>query len=66
MDSYFILGFSDWLINLSAGWFAAAFIVPSVGRKPAKVNWFILTTNMVFAILFLLEAIQIRRFLELI
>ena len=66
MDIYWLSGISDWLINLSAGWFAAAFIVPSVGRKPAKVNWLILTVNVIFAILFLFEAIQLRRLLEIL
>ena len=66
MDVYWFLGLSDWLINLSAGWFAAAFIVPAVGRKPAKINWWILTVNVIFAILFLFEAVQLKRFIEIL
>ena len=66
MDAYSFLGISDWLINLSAGWFAAALIVPAVGRKPTKVNLWILTVNVIFAILFLIEAIQLKRITEVL
>lgn len=66
MDSYWLSGFSDWLINLSAGWFAGALVVPVIGKKPPKKNLWLLTLNIFFAILTLLVAVEIKRFLGVV
>ena len=58
--------FSDWLINLSAGWFASAFVIPAIGKRPPKVNFWILTINTSFAIVSLFIAVKLKRFLKII
>jgi len=45
MQAIWFLALSDLLINLSAGWFGAAFIIPLSEQKP-KVNLNILTGNI--------------------
>lgn len=67
MDQFLFASIADWLINLSAGWFAAAVIVPALSEKsPARISWWLLTGNLLLAILSLLFATQIRRSLGVI
>ena len=63
MDAYWLSAFSDWLINISAGWFAAAFVIPATGKRSPKVNLVLLTLNTLFAILSLVGAVSLRRLL---
>jgi len=51
---------SDLFVNLSAGWFAAAIIIP-IGNRRHKLNLWLLTTNIAFGILALIIAFQLRR-----
>jgi len=59
--SIWLQGLSDILINLSAGWFGAAFILPMTIRK-FKVNWRILTINIACGIFTYVTAMIIRIF----
>ena len=54
---------SEWLVNLSAGWFAAAFIVPTTIKRSVKVNVWLLTANTLLCIISLFIAVEIRRYL---
>ena len=45
---------SDWLINLSAGLFAAAFVIPATTRRPIKHNQFLVMINLVGALAYFL------------
>lgn len=46
----------DLFVNLSAGWFAAALIVPLSGDGPKATNRWVLMMDIVFGILFLVLA----------
>lgn len=50
---------SDLFINLSAGWFGAALIVPLYTKKPKFKPW-VLTINLLLGIVALLLAIFLR------
>lgn len=50
---------SDLMVNLSAGWFGAAFILPMTTKK-FKINWRLLTINILCGILALLAAVLFR------
>lgn len=50
---------SDLLVNLSAGWFGAAFILPMTTKK-FQVNWRLLMINILCGILALLAAVLFR------
>lgn len=52
--------FADLLINLSAGWFGAAFIVSSFTESLGNINIGLLILNGGFGILFLLVAHMLR------
>lgn len=51
---------SDLFINLSAGWFGAAFIIPVSTRKIKSIPFGLLILNLCFAIIFLITAIKLR------
>ena len=51
---------SDLFVNLSAGWFGAALIVPTVAKKKASINAGILLFNLIFGIVFLIIGFQLR------
>ena len=51
IDPAFLLSLSELFINLSAGWFGAAFIVPLSVESISKINLGILTVNVGFGIL---------------
>jgi len=53
--------FSELLINLSAGWFGAAFIVPNFAGLTKPTNFWILTANIIFSILCLVLAFRLRK-----
>lgn len=63
MDLYYLAAFSEWLINLSAGWFASVFVIPAFVSRSKKVSLWLLTANIILAILSLLAAIEVKRFL---
>jgi len=66
VDVFWLAAFSDWLINLSAGWLASAFVIPAIGKRPTKVNFWILTVNVLLAIVTLFLAVSIKRFLRIL
>jgi hypothetical protein len=51
---------SELLIDLSAGWFGAAFIVSTFSEKSLSINFGILILDIGFGILFLLVAFNLR------
>ncbi len=53
--------FSDLFINLSSGWLGAAFIIPITSRKPIRVNTWLLISNLLFGILFLIIAYKLKQ-----
>ena len=64
MDIFWLTAFSEWLINLSAGWFAAGVII--TGKKLGKSTQYRnlqLTGNFILAILSLAFAVEIKRYL---
>lgn len=52
---------SELSVNICAGWLGAAFIIPATSKRPRRVNLFVLTTNLLFAILFFVIAFQLRK-----
>ena len=61
MDKIFFQAISDLCINLSAGWFGAAFIVPNAVGKRGKVKFWILTVDIFLGIIFLVLSVQLRK-----
>lgn len=55
---------SDLLINLSAGWFGAALIVPTFSNDSLTMNLWILTMDMLLGTLFLTMSFLFRRGLD--
>lgn len=43
---------ADWCINLSAGWFGAAAIIPAVTPKPNALSVPVIIENIAFALAF--------------
>ena len=60
MDKIALGIFSDFLINLAAGWVGAALILPSYTKRP-KFSWKLLTGNIGFGILSLMFSYLLRR-----
>lgn len=52
---------SELFVNLAAGWFAAAFIIPITSKKPKNLNFWLLTINILFGIVCLVLAFLFRR-----
>ena len=52
---------SELLINLAAGWYGAAAIIPATSDKPLTTDLGILTVNVIFGALFLVLAYKLRR-----
>lgn len=52
---------SDLCINLSAGWFGAMFIVPTLSEKPLQTNIPLLIFDLVLGIVFLVISYKLRR-----
>ena len=61
LDKDLYLVISDLFINISAGWFGAAFIVPAFSKEDFTLNIGILTTNLLMGILFLVLAYKLRK-----
>lgn len=59
-DTIIFEALADLCINLSAGWFGAAFITPAFSKQSRNVNFAILTVDIIFGILFLGLAILLR------
>lgn len=58
-DSILLISFSDLFVNLSAGWFGAAFIIP-IKIRSRKKRIEALLLNMTFGIVYLALAIVLR------
>jgi len=56
VDPFIFSLLSEFLVNLSAGWFAAAFVVPITTKRPRKVSIRLLTINIILSIVCLLAA----------
>lgn len=56
VDPFIFSLLSEFLVNLSAGWFGAAVIVPITTRRPRKVKLKLLTTNIILSIVSLVMA----------
>jgi len=62
--SVWLLAFSDLFINLSAGWFGAAFVVfPLISAKKKKIKLLTLIGNIVYGIVALVVAVILRSFI---
>lgn len=61
VDSFWFVITSNLFVNLSAGWFAAALIVPATSKRPAKLNFWIFTTDVLFGILCLMVAFYLGK-----
>lgn len=59
--SIWLLALSDLFINLAAGWFGAALVIPITGRLPKRLNLWLLTYNASFGTLSLLIAVLLRK-----
>ncbi len=56
---------SNILQNLSAGWFGLAFITPNFIQIDGTQDFFVLTLDILFGILFLLLSVKIEQMLDL-
>jgi hypothetical protein len=52
---------SDLFINLSAGWFGAAFILPAVSENLLTIDFRLLTADIILGILSLILAKVLRK-----
>lgn len=59
-ETILLTAFSDLLLNLSAGWFGAAFIIPITIVKGKKRRFWTLFINIVLGIVALSVAVIIR------
>jgi len=60
LDPLFVIILSDLFVNLSAGWFGAAFIVPLVSKR-SKLKFRVLFLNLLFGTISLVVAYVLRR-----
>lgn len=60
LDPIFLLVLSDLFVSLSAAWLGAAIIVP-IGAKRPKLKFWLLSVNLIFAIILLTLGYQLRR-----
>jgi len=56
MDSFWFVIASNLFVNLSAGWFAAALIVPVTSKKAVRLNFWLFTIDILFGIFCLVVA----------
>lgn len=56
MDFYWFTIISNLFVNLSAGWFAAAFIIPATSKRKVRLSFWLFTTDILFGILCLVVA----------
>ncbi len=52
---------SELFVNLSAGWFGAAFVVPAITEQPLSWDLSVLTIDVCLGMLFLVFAFQFRK-----
>lgn len=50
LDPALTAALSDWLINLSAGLFGAAFIIPATTKRSVRRNQYLVLANAVTAL----------------
>ena len=60
LDPLFVIILSDLFVNLSAGWFGAAFIVTLVSKR-SKLKFRVLFLNLLFGTISLVVAYVLRR-----
>lgn len=60
IDPKFITVLSDLFVNLSAGWFGAALILP-ISFKRTRISWILLTGNLLSGTLSLIVSYLLRR-----
>jgi len=60
LDPVFLTLLADWCVNLSAGWFAAAIIVPVSGNRPRETNERFIVENTLNAVAFFASAYILR------
>lgn len=56
IDTVLLTTVADWCVNLSAGWFGAAFIVPAFSERSQEFNRRLFLINILFALAYLLFA----------
>ena len=61
IDQIFLVTFSDFLINISAGWFAAGIITIPKSKRSRRFKISVLTTNLLFAIIVFVVAYALRK-----
>lgn len=52
---------SELMVNLAAGWYGAAVIIPATSDKPPTTDLGILTVNIIFGTVFVIIAYKLRR-----
>ncbi|MBI5356603.1 hypothetical protein HZB78_03245 [Candidatus Collierbacteria bacterium] len=60
-DADWLEGIADLLINLTAGWFGAIFIVPNFSGLPYPLNILVLTQDLIVGIVTLIAAVKLKR-----
>lgn len=61
MDPFLYIITSNLFVNLSAGWFAAALIIPATSKKNAHLNFWLFTTDFLFGIICLVVAFYLGK-----
>jgi len=60
-DPIFLSVVADFFINLAAGWFAASIVFSPIIRPGKRFNFWVLTVNIMSAILSLIVAFKLRK-----
>lgn len=61
IDPIWFLIFSEFFVNLAAGWFGAIFIIPNFSGFKSPFNFFVLTGDILAGIVSLLIAYKLRK-----
>ncbi|HBQ51304.1 TPA: hypothetical protein DD690_04985 [Candidatus Daviesbacteria bacterium] len=61
MDRLWFSVTSDLFVNLSAGWFAAALIVPSTSKKTLRLNFWLFTFDILAGIFCLVVSFYFKK-----
>lgn len=61
MDSFWFVIASNLFVNLSAGWFAAALIVPATSKRAIRLNFWVFTIDILFGIFCLVAAFYLGK-----
>lgn len=59
--SVWLLTLSDLFVNLAAGWFGAALVIPITGKLPKRLNLWLLTYNASLGTVSLLITVLLRK-----